>query len=252
MTLKECNDLIQTQAAQHSPYSFSAQQNKRLMYLFCICLVISIMFHVVTLIGVITTNSPQKSGVAVSYIDLTDFTEPSHHNIPVMSAPVPPADQLEPVVQQPSTDPDDAINSSDKNSTAKAVPDILATPLGLGMANGFFSSLANGRTLREDIRGYYFDMLEKINHSWWQKAGTLAETAQQEGIIEIQIGRDGILLDVKQMRSSGSREVDLAIIDAINVAAPFPALPGSYEGNVFRAPLKISKPSNLFGVRNAR
>lgn len=205
-----------------------------------------------TFIGVVTTNSAQKTGVAASYIELADFIEPSGHMIPVMRAPVQSADQQEPVIQQPSTDPDDTINSSGKDSTTIATPDILASPLGLGMANGFFSSLANGRTLREDIRGYYFDILEKINHSWWQHAGTLAETAQQEGIIEIQIGRDGKLLDVRQMRSTGSRDVDRAIIDAIKGAAPFQPLPASYESELFRAPLKISKPSNLFGVRNVR
>lgn len=182
----------------------------------------------------------------MSYIDIKDIAVPPRHSISAMSSPAQPSEQQEPV-QRPPVDPNDAINGS-----TNAAADILATPLGLGMANGYFSSLAEGRTLRKDIRGYYFDILEKINHRWWQKAGALTEVALQDGIIEVVIGRDGKLFDVRQMRSTGSREVDRAIIDAITEAEPFPPLPASYEPGIFQAPLKISKPSHLFGVRNPR
>ena len=186
----------------------------------------------------------------MKYLEIKEFTLPSRQLGSVNISPVQPAEQQEPV-KQPPDNTNDTIKNSDKDSTINAAPDILATPLGLGMTNGYFSSLADGRTLREDIRGYYFDILEKINKRWWQKAGTLAEVAQQDSIIEILIGRDGKLIDVRQMRSTGSREVDRALIDAITEVAPFPPLPDSYEPQMFQAPLKISKPSHLFGVRNA-
>lgn len=186
----------------------------------------------------------------MSYIDIDDIAVPSRQQMSTIRSPVQQPEQLEPV-QQASIAPKETINS-DKDSPTTVATNILATPLGLGMVNGYFSSLADGRTLREDIRGYYFDIVERINQRWWQNAGTLKETAQQDGIIEIMIDRDGKLSDMRQVRSTGSREVDRAIIDAITGAAPFPPLPVSFERGIFQAPLKISKPLHLFGVRNVR
>jgi len=203
----------------------------------------------VTFIGVIFTNSTAGRAERVNYIDLNDIALPPRHLDSEMRSPVQPLEQTEPD-QQPPVEQNEAINSGDKGSTTNRIADIMTTPLGLGMANGYFSSLSEGRTLREDIREYYFEILEKINRRWWQKAGTLTEVAQQDGIIEILIERDGRLLDMRTLRSTGSREVDRAVIDEINESAPFPPLPASYESGTFHAPLKISKPSHLLGTKN--
>jgi len=203
-----------------------------------------------TIIGVITTSSRPGSRAGVSYIDIKDFVEPSQKLIPVMSSPAP-QNILPKPVQTPIDDPNDAVNSSNKDTTANSATDNLASTLELGMTNGYLSSLAEGRTLRDDIRGYYFVILEMINRKWWQKSGTLTEVAQQDGIIEVMIDREGKLVDLRLRRSTGTRLVDLLIIEAINEAAPFPSLPDSYEMAFFRAPLKISKPSYLFGTRKS-
>lgn len=237
----------------HPTHPSPDQFNRRLKYLFFTCLVISITLHVVIFIGIIITSltQSQRPGTAVSYVDISNIAVPSRQQIPTLSSPVQHTEQYE-TVQQPLIAPKDTINNSDKVPSTNVATDILATPLGLGMVNGYFSSLADGRTLREDIRSYYFDILDKINQRWWQNAGTLKEAAQQDGIIEILIDREGNLLDMRQIRSSGSREVDRAIIDAITGATPFPPLPSSLERDVFQAPLKISKPLHLFGVRNVQ
>ena len=243
--------MTQTRSAQHTS-SLPARLNRRLKPLFILCLVISITLHIMTIIGVITTNKSPGSGTVVNIIDIKDMGIPSGHTISAMNPPVQPIKQQEPAQLPPDKPANDAINNDNMDSTKKAAADIMETPLGLGMAKGYFSSLAEGRTLRDDIRGYYFDVLEKINQKWWEKAGELTEVAQQDGIIEIVIGRDGTLFNVRLIRSTGSRVVDRTIIDAITESAPFPPLPASLEQGIFQAPLKISKPSHLFGVRNTR
>ena len=225
--------------------AFSGQLSKRLEYLFYLCIVISLTIHIVLLNSVISVNPTTTSGAAISYIDINDIAVPSRHLISDIKPNVKPTEQQEPA-QKPPADTNNTVRSNNQDPTTNAATNDLTSPLGLGMANGYFSSLADGRTLRDDIRGYYFDILEKINLQWWQKAGTIKEVAQQDGIIEIQIGRDGKLFDVRQMRGTGSSVADRAIINAIAEAAPFPALPTSYELEIFRAPLKISKPSHLF------
>ena len=141
---------------------------------------------------------------------------------------------------------------ANKDQESNAQPDPLTTPLGLGLANGYFSSLAEGKTLREDTREYYFEILRIINESWWQKARTLKDVARRDGVAEIMIGRDGNLYNVKLIRDTGSMEANRAIIEALSAAAPFPPLPASYEPEVFLAPLKLAAPLHLFSLRNIR
>lgn len=243
--------MIQHQTAPYSPRLFSSCLSGRLKHLFCICLVISIMLHLLISIGFIISYTQSKTGTTISYIDIHETSAPSQQLIPAMSSPVQQAEQPDPA-PEPSADSIDAANNSSKETTADTASGDLSSTLEQGMANGYFSSLAEGRTLRDDIRGYYFDILEKINNIWWQKSGSLTEIARQEGIIEIVIDRSGKLVDSRPLKSTGSRLVDKAIIEAINEASPFPYLPASYEMGFFRAPLKISKPSYLFGARNVR
>ncbi|OHB32609.1 MAG: hypothetical protein A2X79_05190 [Desulfuromonadaceae bacterium GWB2_53_15] len=241
--------LFQSLTALAPLHAFSGQLSKRLKYLFYLCIVISLTIHIILLISVISINPTTTSGAAINYIDIKDIAVPSRHFISGIKPYVKPTEQQE-TAQKPPVDTNNTVRSNNQDSTTKAAANDLKSPLGLGMANGYFSSLADGRTLRDDIRGYYFDIMEKINLRWWQTAGTIKEVAQQDGIIEIQIGRDGKLFDVRLMRGTGSSVADRAIINAITEAAPFPALPTSYELETFRAPLKISKPSHLFSGKD--
>jgi protein TonB len=159
--------------------------------------------------------------------------------------------------QEPQQTPPQETNGVPTENVDSAAPannfaDVLATPLGRGMANGFFSTLAEGRTLRDDIRGYYFELLERINDRWWQRAATLKDSARRDGIAEVVISRDGTLYEVRLISDTGSREVDRAIIDVLSGASPFSALPASYEPNLFHAPLKFTAPSNLFKASRGR
>jgi len=127
---------------------------------------------------------------------------------------------------------------------------LMSTPLGLGMTHGYFSGLADGRTLRDDIRGYYFEMVEKINREWWDKAGLLKEPLRRDGIFELLVQRDGTIVSIRVLQGSGSKEADRLLAEIIRKASPLPPLPPSYELDLFRAPLRIKAPSFLFRITN--
>jgi protein TonB len=127
---------------------------------------------------------------------------------------------------------------------------IMSTPLGLGMTHGFFSGLADGRSLRDDIRGYYFEMVEKINREWWEKAGLLKEPLRQDGVFELLVQRDGTIVSIRMLQGTGSSEADRLLAEIIGKASPLPPLPTTYDLGLFRAPLRVKAPSFLFRLTN--
>jgi len=127
---------------------------------------------------------------------------------------------------------------------------LMSTPLGLGMTHGYFSGLSDGRSLKDDIRGYYFEIVEKINREWWDRAGLLKEPLRQDGIFEVLVQRDGTILSTRMLRGTGSREADRVLAEIIKKASPLPPLPSKYDQNLFQAPLRIKAPSFLFRLSN--
>lgn len=217
-------------------------------------LVVSLCIHLVTIAVVLLASTQRGYGPAVTYIDLDSVSGVIPPATPVIHAPAPrqepvPAEPAEPLPEQPSA------TATAETSAAPAqptVPELLASSLDRGMTSGYFSSFADGRNLRDEIREYYFMVLEKVNTRWWLKAGTLKETASHDGAVEFLVGRDGTLLDLRLLQSSGSREVDRAIIEVLKDTAPFPSLPAGYPLDTFRAPLKVAAPLHLFSFRNIR
>jgi protein TonB len=145
-------------------------------------------------------------------------------------------------VQEPVTEPP----AESMTGPGKEATTLMSTPLGLGMTHGYFSGLSDGRSLKDDIRGYYFEMVEKINREWWDKAGLLKEPLRQDGIFEVLIQRDGTILSTRMLRGTGSREADRVLAEIIKKASPLPPLPSNYDQNLFQAPLRIKAPSFLF------
>lgn len=122
---------------------------------------------------------------------------------------------------------------------------IMSTPLGLGMTHGYVTSLANGMSLRDDIRDYYFDMVGKINGAWWDRAGVITEPLRQDGVIELLIQRDGTIISIRILQGTGSREADRLLTEALKNTRLAP-LPPSYELDIFNVPLRIKAPTSLF------
>jgi protein TonB len=157
------------------------------------------------------------------------------------ATPAPPILEAEKPVQEapPALQPAVAANGGKEGG-------ITSTPLGLGMTHGYFSMLADGKTLREDIRAYYFEMVEKINREWWDKAPLLKDPLREDGLFEILIQRDGAIDGLWLLRGTGSKEADRLIAEIVRKASPLPPLPTTYPLDQFRAPLKIKSPLFLF------
>jgi protein TonB len=113
------------------------------------------------------------------------------------------------------------------------------------MSRGFFKSLAEGQSLKSDIRDYYFVMLDKINESWWRNGMANREGVFQEPLIEVQITRNGEIANRALVRSSGNPAYDRSILKAIDAAAPLPPLPNSFTGEFFQAPVRLVAPLGL-------
>ena len=123
-------------------------------------------------------------------------------------------------------------------------------PLASGMTHGYFSGLADGSTLRDDIRGYYFELLEKINRQWWDQAGLLKKPLAQDGVFELLIQREGTVVSVQIVQGTGSTEADRLLTEIIGKASPLPPLPATYNLNQFLAPLRIKAPLFLFRMKS--
>ncbi len=217
-----------------------------------ISLLISLSVHVAVIYAIIImVTKHQGYGPAVTYIDINSIDEVSPSVPPVIKQ----AQHSTPVSsEQQLSDPDAGVTEeppvSQSPPAASPDPGILTSSLGKGMVNGYFSSFADGKNLRDDIRDYYFVLLEKINNAWWVKAATLKESASKSGVLFFAIGRDGELIDASLQKSTGSRAVDAAIIAVVKEVSPFPPLPDSYPFSRFQAPLKITAPLRLFNTGN--
>lgn len=221
-------------------------------------LVISLVLHGGAALVIIVAGSFSIGGKNSTHFVIQDIELSPSISSPVKTATAPPEQRL----AIPSPAPTSAIGTD--NPAPESIPEqpahssehsekqaeIASTPLGLGMAHGYFSSLADGRSLRDDIRGYYFEMVEKINREWWDKAGFLKEPLRQDGIFELLIQRDGTIVSVRILRGTGSKEADRLVTDMIRSISPLPSLPSTYDLSQFRAPLRIKAPSFLFRSRN--
>lgn len=219
--------------------------------LFTACLVVSLMLHLAAALLAMVAGTVSSPTRVAQYIELADAPTPPPP--PEIHAPSPAAPPVVPeAVPPPSAEeppPEQLAEPAPEQSPAS--PQILSTPLGLGMTYGFFKSIGEGRTLREDIRDYYFQILERINGTWWQKAGT-TEGIRQDGIVDISIAPDGTLVEARVTVTTGSAAADRTIVEAIRESAPFAPPPIGFGQFLFRAPLRIAAPSNLFRLGSGR
>jgi protein TonB len=116
--------------------------------------------------------------------------------------------------------------------------------VGLGATRGFFKSLGEGETLRDDIQEYYLELLQSINQKWWLDKN-IDRTGVRELILNIVIARDGTVVEKNLLRSSGNAGYDRAVLKALESVSTLPPLPATYNGNVFFAPVRLVAPLNL-------
>jgi len=215
-------------------------------------LAISLMLHLLAVVFIIAAGSAFRSSPVISGI-LVDSVALS----PAISRPTPAETPLVPV--RPETEPPSRVSRDDKplhppsalqppseGKAAGETKELMSTPLGLGMTYGYVSSLGEGISLRDDIRGYYLDLVEKINREWWKRAASLKKPIGRDGIIQLFVRPDGSIVSQRMLQGTGSQEADEILQDVIKEASPLPPLPASFDRDMFMAPLKIKAPSHLF------
>ena len=224
--------------------------------LFLRMLSLSILLHLV-LTPLIYLPGKRTGGVPFSSMIAVDLdTVPSPPTQPPQPEPAPPAEAVpaepvtpplqKPVPNTPATDAE-RLNEHVREAVAggKDQPELLEqSSLGLGLSLGYFSSLAEGRTLRDDIKQYYFDMLRKVNEQWWL-TGTGSIRTPRIPIITVVLARNGDLVERFIEQGSGDREYDRKILQALDAAAPFPPLPPAYRDPFFKVPIRMVAPLNF-------
>lgn len=186
---------------------------------------------------------------SIVMVDLTDAGNQKSKEIPRTSAirpASPPAKQM--VLPSPDEKPlaDPSPIPVEEEAPPPVPPQTNTASLSTGLTRGFFRSLADGETLRGDVREYYFDLVERVNEQWWAAASSAAmEPGRQEALVTITVRKNGELLDVRLVKSSGNDEYDRLIMDALQAASNLPPLPESYPGEFFQAPLRLMAPRGL-------
>jgi len=211
---------------------------------------LSLLFHVTAFTPFFLHSHGSRMGASVPFIDL-DLSMDSR------SAPPPhPLDSGErgkketPATSLRGDAPPselDRLRENAQRSVADAAvqPDAVdGASLGLSITSGYFASIGEGETLRDDIREYYFEMLRRINQKWWVN-GDNQLTGRNRAIFYLVIARNGSIVDRKMVESSGNPAYDKAMLRTLEASSPLPPLPESYRGDFFQAPLRFNAPLNL-------
>lgn len=209
-----------------------------------VCLAVSIVLHLAAIALVLAAYTQSSPGTAVTYLDLKSIGEPAAPAVPMIHPASRPDESSK--ADQPEPLPRNSVQESRPEPSQSLAQEIESTPLGRGMAHGYFSSFAEGKNLRGDLREYYLMLLERVNERWWQKSATLTETAVHDAVVVFVIGKGGELVDLTMTKSTGSRLVDRAIMELLKEMAPYPPFPDSYALEKFLVPLKIAAPLRLF------
>ena len=212
-------------------------------------MICSLIIHAGIVLCVGTGKGGTRSVPAVTYLDLrmlqpsTTTAEPSPPvPQPQVTPTVPPArqpaaatayDRLEKEVQN-------ALQSGETRPGA-----VNSVSFGLGMTSGYFSSLSEGKSLRPDIREYYFNLLQRVNETWWVNKDSQSGGWGRDAIVNVVIARNGTVVNLELYKSSGNSTRDRALLKSLETASPLPALPDSYTDEYFAAPLRFVEPLNL-------
>ena len=213
-------------------------------------LVISLAVHLVIFSAVLL--SPQGGGDSrtVAFVDLTmpAAGPPAAPNAPPQPVPKPPS--LAEHGEKTATDTDEPPAKEPEAVTEPAKIQPVATggtSISLGIGRGYFGSLGEGATLRDEIREYYFEMVKLINDTWWQRPEA-DDSRVGMVMVMIVVARDGKVVNCQLMRGSGRQQYDQAVLAAVQAASPLPPLPAAFDGDFFQAPLRVMPPLSLMRI----
>lgn len=210
--------------------------------------VFSLLLHAICTTFFLLPPQGRIGETSVTYLSL-DMIAPAPSTEPQETAVVPEQAEVAPT-PPPATPPVTELEKLQNGlqqtlAAADSKPEVVQqASMGFGITNGHFSSLSDGKTLREDMREYYLTMLQRFNEKWWLDKNVTTGGARG-AVILVSIARDGSIADKNVVESSGSWASDRALLQALEAAGPLPPLPKTYEGNYFKAPLRFVAPLNL-------
>lgn len=187
-----------------------------------------------------------SQAVTVSLADTQPVTPPRLRTAYPATAVTTPPVKREMTLPSPEEASSPEVPPAPETAQAQPEPQAHRSSLSLGMTRGFFRSLGDGETLRGDIREYYLTLVQRINEQWWSMGGEGVEPGRHEALVTILMRKNGEILDIRLVRSSGNPDYDRMILNALQAATPLPPLPESYAGEYFQAPIRLMAPLGLF------
>jgi len=149
-------------------------------------------------------------------VDGREFAEAKPVPPATPPAPAPPIHTLEPtlpVATTPKPQPP-AVVRAPREATREAPPGTSAHPASLSPGQGIAQ-----RQAQED---YFRQIVQKISR---YRFYSRQQSASGMVVTRLTLARDGGVLDVALLKSSGSPTLDTAVVDTIRRASPFPPLP---------------------------
>lgn len=188
-----------------------------------------------------------SQAVTISLADTQPHTTTNLRTVPPEAPVTTPPVKREMALPSPTeASREEEVPSAPEAAQHQSEPQARRSSLSLGMTRGFFRSLGDGETLRGDIREYYLTLVQRINEQWWAMDGKGVEPGKHEALVTIMMRKNGEILDIRLVRSSGNPDYDRMILNVLQAATPLPPLPESYAGEYFQAPVRLMAPLGLF------
>ncbi len=227
--------------------SFPLLRQRRSLNIFVCTVALSLIIHIIASTILLLPGRYTLPSTAPLFVDLKSMASPAE--IPEKLVETLPPTEIPPLPEPlPEPAPESAkLDKAIENSLQKAVqsPDAVhESAIGLGMVSGHFASFAQGESLKDDIRVYYFTLMRRINEVWWT-GGAAKGAFVSPASVNLLISRDGKVIGCELLESSGSREQDQALLNSVKMAEPLPPLPQSYPQRTFNAPIRFVPPLRL-------
>lgn len=236
--------------------SYPLIEKRRSLDIFICTVVISVILHAVASTILLLPGRFTESSSAPLFVDLKAMAAPVADSVetrtepPYMPEPLPeePVEERTPEMAKLESAVAESLIASAKEPEA-----IHQSAIGLGMLSGRFASFAEGETLKDEIRVYYFELMRRINEYWWRNGA-------QKGVfdapvsVNLLISREGRIIACDFFQGSGNREQDQIMVEAIKAAQPLPPLPANFPQKTFNAPIRFVPPLRLmfpFGSKRA-
>ena len=213
-------------------------------------LVLSLVLHIGAALVIIIASGFSTGVKNTNFIIVQDFSLTPSISAPAKSTSAPPAPH--PAMTSTARTAAQKADNRGQEPTSEQPPNpsgssentggMVSAPLGFGDSHGYFSGQAAGRKLRGDIRGYYLEMVKKINLEWWDKASFLKEPLRHDSVFELLVQRDGTIVSIRILQGTGSSDSDRLLTETIRKASPLPPLPSTYEPDLFKTSLRIKAP----------